>query len=168
MRKIDRYVECRKRSYLTRGLLFDEYIKVSLRFWFPKITFYSFPTRLTKRQLLPWVWGQGEVEHRHGGYQEARHDQVVEVVQGSPSQLDNEGYVQIRLRAAVIDDLVSAGGDTCNILMLGKTLTTMTLQQWSQARRSNRREKLFLAQREFRTLMYEWNQHRLPIQCRQS
>ena len=72
--------------------------------------------QVTKRQLLPRVWGESEVQHRHGGYQEARHDQVVEVVQSSPPQLDHEGDVQIRLRAAVVDDLVSAGGNTFNIV----------------------------------------------------
>ena len=72
--------------------------------------------QVTKRQLLPRVWGESEVQHRHGGYQEARHDQVVEVIQSSPSQLDHEGDVQIRLRAAVVDDLVSAGGNTFNIV----------------------------------------------------
>ena len=79
------------------------------------LQFYNSVFQLTKRQLLARVWGQGEVQHRHGGYQEARHDEVVEVVEGPPPQLDDEGDVQIRLRAAVIDDLVSAGGDTLKI-----------------------------------------------------
>ena len=58
--------------------------------------------RLTQTELLPRVWGQREAQYSHRGDQEARHDQVVEIVQGPPSQLDNEGYVKIGLRAAVI------------------------------------------------------------------
>ena len=67
--------------------------------------------KLTKRQLLPGVWGESEVQHRHGGYQQTRHDQVVEVVQSSPPQLDHEGDVKIWFRAAFVDNLVGASRD---------------------------------------------------------
>ena len=35
---------------------------------------------LTETEFLPRVWRQREAEHRHGGDQQARHDQVEEVV----------------------------------------------------------------------------------------
>ena len=70
---------------------------------------------LTQWQLLPGVWGQREAQHRHGGDQETRHDQVGEVVQRPPPDLDGEGDVKIRLRAAIIDHLVPDGGDAWRI-----------------------------------------------------
>ena len=62
--------------------------------------------RLTKTELLPRVWGQREAQHSHGGDQEARHDQVVEVVHRPPPDLDGEGDVKIGLRATLINHLV--------------------------------------------------------------
>ena len=65
---------------------------------------------LTQSQFLPGVRGQGEAQHRHGGDQEARHDQVEEVVHRPPPDLEGVGDVQIRLGAAVVDNFVSFGG----------------------------------------------------------
>ena len=70
---------------------------------------------LTQWQLLPGVRGEREAQHRHGGDQEAGHDQVGEVVQRPPPDLDGEGDVEIRLRAAIIDHLVPDGGDAWRI-----------------------------------------------------
>ena len=57
---------------------------------------------LTEAEFLPRVWRQREAEHRHGGDQQARHDQVEEVVQGPPPDVDLEGDVKVGLRTAVI------------------------------------------------------------------
>ena len=62
---------------------------------------------LTQSQLLPGVRGQREAQHRHGGDQEARHDQVEEVVHRPPPDLDCVGDVQIRLGATIVNDLIS-------------------------------------------------------------
>ena len=62
---------------------------------------------LTQSQLLPGVRGQREAQHRHGGDQEARHDQVEEVVHRPPPDLDCVGDVQIRLRTTIVNDLIS-------------------------------------------------------------
>ena len=82
---------------------------------------------LTQTEFLPRVWRQREAEHRHGGDQQTRHDQVEEVVQCPPPvtanhssgsishlwtnhsspDLDGEGDVQVGLRAAVVDNFVS-------------------------------------------------------------
>ena len=80
-------------SYLTNGLLIVEYQ--------PNINYQP-----TQRQLLPGVRGQREAQHRHGGDQEARHDQVGEVVEGPPSDLDVKGDVKIRLGTAVVNDFI--------------------------------------------------------------
>ena len=56
----------------------------------------------TQWQLLPRVRGQREAKHRHGGDQHARDDQVEEVVQGSPPDLDLESDVKVGLGTAVI------------------------------------------------------------------
>ena len=92
----------------------------------------------TQGEFLPRVWRQREAEHRHGGDQQTRHDQVEEVVQGappvtanhssvshppanessvsqlstnpSPPDLDGEGDVQVGLRTAVVHNLVTGGG----------------------------------------------------------
>ena len=89
---------------------------------------------LTEAEFLPRVWRQREAEHRHGGDQQARHDQVEEVVQGPPPvtanhssvsqlwtnhssvsqlstnhsspDLDDEGDVQVGLRTALVNYLV--------------------------------------------------------------
>ena len=64
---------------------------------------------LTQSQLLPGVRGQGEAQHRHGGDQEARHDQVEKIVESSSSDLDGEGDIQVRFGTAVVDDLITNG-----------------------------------------------------------
>ena len=45
---------------------------------------YLFVFLHTKPQLLSRVWGKSESKDCHGGDEEARHNQVGEVVQGSP------------------------------------------------------------------------------------
>ena len=76
-------------------------IIISMKYYF----FFHFT--LTQSQLLPRVRGQSEAQHRHGGDQEARHDQVEEVVHCPPPDLDCVGDVKIRLGTAVVNDLIS-------------------------------------------------------------
>ena len=64
---------------------------------------------LTQSQLLSGVRGQSEAQHRHGGNQQARHNQVKKVVQSSSSDLDDKGDVQIWLRTTLINNLISGG-----------------------------------------------------------
>ena len=64
----------------------------------------------TQSQLLSGVRGQREAQHRHGGDQQTRHDQVEEVVHRPPADLEGVGDVQIRLGTAVVDNFVSLGG----------------------------------------------------------
>lgn len=61
---------------------------------------------LTQRQLLARVRRQREAEQRHRGDQHARHDQIEEVVQRLAPDQDGERDVDVRLRAAVVVDLV--------------------------------------------------------------
>ena len=70
---------------------------------------------LTEAEFLPRVWRQREAEHRHGGDQQARHDQVEEVVEGPPPDHDDEGDVYVGLGAALVDNLVLLCGHACNI-----------------------------------------------------
>ena len=81
---------------------------------FPASNFYLLNISPCQRELLPGVRGQREAQHRHGGDQQTRHYQVVKVVHGSPPDLDGEGDVKIRLRAALIDHFVAGCWDTCN------------------------------------------------------
>ena len=67
---------------------------------------------LTQSELLPGVRGQREAQHRHGGDQQTRHDQVREVVECPPADLDDERDVQIRLRVAFVDNLIPLSWDT--------------------------------------------------------
>ena len=62
--------------------------------------------RLTQTELLPRVWGQREAQHSHRGDQEARHDQVGEVVKGSSPDFDHKGDVKVRLGTTVVNDLI--------------------------------------------------------------
>ena len=70
------------------------------------------PARLTKTQFLSRVRGESEAQHCHGGDQETRHDQVEEVVESSPPDLDGEGDVQVWLRATLINNFISFSGDS--------------------------------------------------------
>ena len=64
---------------------------------------------ITKGKFLPAIWRQSEAKHRHAGDQEAGDDQVGEVVEGPPPDLDAEGDVQVRFGTAVVDDLITNG-----------------------------------------------------------
>ena len=70
---------------------------------------------ITKGKFLPAIWRQSEAQHRHAGDQEAGDDQVGEVVQSPPPDLDGEGDVQIRLRAAVVDHFIPDCGNSWRI-----------------------------------------------------
>ena len=70
----------------------------------------------TQWQLLPRVGGQREAKHRHGGDQHARDDQVEEVVQGSPPDLDLESDVKVGLGTAVIHLSIPGGWNFCKKL----------------------------------------------------
>ncbi len=65
---------------------------------------------LTERELLARVWREREAEQRHGRDEDARHDQVEEVVERPPSDVDLEGDVDVGLGAAVVVDLVALAG----------------------------------------------------------
>ncbi len=68
--------------------------------------------QLTQRELLPGVWGQCEAEHRHRGDQHAGHDQVKEIVERASPDLDREGDVQVGIRTALVEHLMSLGRDS--------------------------------------------------------
>ena len=70
---------------------------------------------LTQGKLLPGVGGEGEAQDRHGGDQKARHYQVEKVVEGSPTDLDHEGDVEVGLWTAVVYNLVPLGGHPCKV-----------------------------------------------------
>ena len=81
----------------------------------------------TQGEFLARIRGQGEAEHGHGGDEDARHDEVEEVVEGpppvtanhssafqlwtnpSPPDLDGEGDVQVGGGAAVVPHLIPHG-----------------------------------------------------------
>ena len=67
----------------------------------------------TEGQLLPGVRGQGEAQHRHRGDQHTRDDQVEEVVQRPPPDLDLESDVKIGLRTTVVHLGVPGGWNFC-------------------------------------------------------
>ena len=69
--------------------------------------------RLTQRELFPRVWRESESKDGHGGDEEAGHDQVEEVVEGSPPDPHHEGDVKVRLRATVVDHFIPGSGHTC-------------------------------------------------------
>ena len=66
----------------------------------------------TEGQLLPGVWREGEPEDCHAGDQDAGDDEVEEVVEGPPPDLDGEGDVQVRRGAALVPHLVPLGRDS--------------------------------------------------------
>ena len=68
---------------------------------------------LTQGEFLARVRGQGEAEHGHGGDEDAGHDEVEEVVEGPPPDLDGEGDVQVGGGAAVVPHLIPHGRHSC-------------------------------------------------------
>ena len=70
--------------------------------------------RLTQRELFPRVWRESESKDGHGGDEEAGHDQVEEVVEGSPPDPHHEGDVKVRLGTAVVDHFIPGSGHTCD------------------------------------------------------
>ena len=66
----------------------------------------------TERQLLPGVRREGEAEQGHAGDEDAGDDQVEEVVESSPSDLDGEGDVDVWLGTTLVHDRVSLARHT--------------------------------------------------------
>ena len=66
----------------------------------------------TERQLLPGVRREGEAEQGHAGDEDAGDDQVEEVVESPPPDLDGEGDVQVGGGAALVPHLVPLGRDS--------------------------------------------------------
>ena len=65
---------------------------------------------LTECQLLPWVRGQSEAEERHAGDENTGDDEVEEIVESPPPDVDGEGDVHVGLRAAVVRHAVLLPG----------------------------------------------------------
>ena len=72
---------------------------------------------LTECEFLPRVRGESEAEQGHAGDEDAGHDQVEEVVESSPPDLDGEGDVHVRLRATFINDAVPLTRHTFHIIL---------------------------------------------------
>ena len=70
----------------------------------------------TEGQLLPGVRGEGEAEQGHAGDEDAGHDEVEEIVESSPPDVDGEGDVHVGLRAALVDDTVPLTRHIFNII----------------------------------------------------
>ena len=67
---------------------------------------------LTECQLLPGVRRQREPQQRHAGDEDAGDDQIEEVVESPPPDLDGEGDVQVGGGAALVPHLVPLGRDS--------------------------------------------------------
>lgn len=66
--------------------------------------------KLTEGEFLAGIGRQGEPEDGHAGNQDARHDQIEEVVECAPSDDDDESNVYVRFRAAIVVDFVPLTG----------------------------------------------------------
>ena len=66
----------------------------------------------TQSQLLSGVRGQREAQERHAGDEDTGDDQVEEVVESSPSDLDGEGDVDVWLGTTLVHDRVSLARHT--------------------------------------------------------
>ena len=69
-----------------------------------------FKDYLTECKFLPRIWGEREAQQRHAGDEDAGHDQVEEVVERAPADVDGEGDVHVGLGAALIHDAVPLPG----------------------------------------------------------
>jgi len=66
--------------------------------------------RLAEGEFLAGIGRQREPKDGHAGNQDARHDQVEEVVKCASPDDDDEGDVYVRFWAAIVVDLVSLTG----------------------------------------------------------
>jgi len=66
--------------------------------------------KLTEGKFLAGIGRKGEPEDGHAGNQDARHDQVEEVIECASSDNDDKSDVYVRFRAAVVVDLVPFTG----------------------------------------------------------
>lgn len=66
--------------------------------------------KLTEGEFLAGIGRQGEPEDGHAGNQDARHDQVEEVVECASSDDDDKSDVYIWFRAALVIDFVPFTG----------------------------------------------------------
>ena len=73
----------------------------------------TFRVRLTERELFPRVRREGEPKDGHWCDEEARHDQVEEVVEGPASDPHHKGDVQVRFRTTVVDHFVPGSRHAC-------------------------------------------------------
>ena len=69
--------------------------------------------RLTERELFPRVRRECESKDGHRRDEEARHDQVEEVVESPTSDPHHKGDVQVRFRTAVVDHFVPGSRHAC-------------------------------------------------------
>ena len=69
---------------------------------------------LTECQLLPGVRRQREPQQRHAGDEDAGDDQIEEVVESSPSDVDSEGDVHVWLGTTVVCNTVLLPGHSCS------------------------------------------------------
>lgn len=70
--------------------------------------------KLAEGEFLAGIGRQGKPEDGHAGNQDARHDQVEEVVECASSDDDDEGDVYVRFWAAIVVDFVSLTGHPCD------------------------------------------------------
>ena len=73
---------------------------------------------LTECQLLPWVWRESEAKQGHAGDEDAGHNQVEEIVECPPADVDGEGDVHIGLRTAVVRHTVLLPGNSWSVRVL--------------------------------------------------
>ena len=71
---------------------------------------FSTSSSLTKSEFLPRVRGQSEAEERHAGDENTGDDEVEEIVESPPPDVDGEGDVHVGLRAAVVRHAVLLPG----------------------------------------------------------
>jgi len=63
--------------------------------------------KLAEGEFLAGIGRQGESKDGHAGNQDARHDQVEEIVECASSDDDDKSNVYVRFRTAVVVDFVS-------------------------------------------------------------
>ena len=81
-------------------------------FWelaFLLLNFKFFLFLLTKREFFSRVRGKSEAEHSHGSDENTGNDEIEEVVESPPPDVDPEGDVKVGSRTTIIDHLMSLG-----------------------------------------------------------
>ena len=75
---------------------------------------FQIKTMLTQWKFFSWVRRQSETKYSHWCDENTGNDEVEEIVQCSPSNLDDKSHIQVWFRTTIIEHLIAFSRNTYN------------------------------------------------------